>query len=70
MSMPVDTLEPAFFEAHVAKAKAAWRKYAQSLSWEEKVAAIERMWQRDAALKVARESLEPASGRRGKPDAA
>lgn len=54
--MPVDTLDPAFFEQHVAQAKAAWRKHAQSKTWEEKVAAIERMWERDAALKKAREA--------------
>ena len=54
--MPVDTLDPAFFEQHVAQAKAAWRQHAQSKTWEEKVAAIERMWGRDAALKEAREA--------------
>ena len=54
--MPVDTLDPAFFEQHVAQAKAAWRKRAQSLTWEQKVAAIERMRERDAALKRAREA--------------
>ena len=53
--MPVDTLDPAFFEEHVARAKAAWRKHAQSLTWEEKIAAIERMRERDMALKRARE---------------
>ncbi len=41
---------------HVVAAKAAWRKHAQSLTWEEKVAAIERMWVRDAELKKVRES--------------
>ena len=54
--MPVDTLDPAFFEQHVAQAKAAWRKRAQSKTWEEKIAAIERMWERDAELKKAREA--------------
>ena len=39
----------------VVAAKAAWRKHAQSLTWEEKVAAIERMWVRDAELKRMRE---------------
>lgn len=39
----------------VMTAKAAWRKHAQSLSWEEKVAAIERMRVRDAELKKIRE---------------
>ena len=55
MTMPVDTLDPAFFEQHVARVKAAWRKHAQSLTWEEKIAAIERMRERDMALKRARE---------------
>jgi len=39
----------------VVAAKAAWRKHAQSLTWEEKVAAIERMWVRDKELKKMRE---------------
>ena len=39
----------------VVTAKAAWRKHAQSLAWEEKVAAIERMRVRDAELKKGRE---------------
>lgn len=54
--MPVDTLDPPFFEQHVAQAKAAWRKRARSLTWEEKIAAIERMRERDAKLKKAREA--------------
>ena len=40
----------------VIAAKAAWRKHAQSLTWEEKVASIERMWVRDAELKRIREA--------------
>ena len=68
--MSADTLDPALFEAHVVRAKAAWRRHAQSLSWEEKIAAIERMWQRDAALRTAREALAPTLGRRGKNSAA
>ena len=39
----------------VVAAKAAWRKQAQALTWEEKVAAIERMWMRDRELKKIRE---------------
>ena len=39
----------------VVAAKAAWRKHAQLLTWEEKVAAIERMWVRDRELKKIRE---------------
>ncbi len=53
--MPADSLDPSALEQYVVNAKAAWRKHAQSLTWEEKVAAIERMRERDAALKVARE---------------
>ena len=53
--MPVDTLDPAFLEQHVAQVKAAWRKHAHSLTWEEKVAAIERMRERGIALKRARD---------------
>ena len=53
--MPVDTLDPAFLEQHVAQVKAAWRKHAHSLTWEEKVAAIERMRERSLALKRARD---------------
>ena len=55
--MPADTLDPALLEQHVAATKAAWRKHAQSLTWEEKVAAIERMRERDAALRIAREKI-------------
>ena len=55
MTMPVDTLDPVFFEQHVARGKAAWRRHAQSMTWEEKVAAIERMRERGLALKRARE---------------
>ena len=55
--MPADTLDPASLEQHVAATKAAWRKHAQSLTWEEKVAAIERMRERDAALRIAREKI-------------
>jgi hypothetical protein len=40
---------------HVVKVKAAWREHAQSLTWEEKVASIERMWVRDKELKKIRE---------------
>jgi hypothetical protein len=40
---------------HVVKVKAAWRQHAKSLTWEEKVASIERMWVRDRELKKIRE---------------
>lgn len=61
--MAVDTLDPAFFEQHVAQVKAAWRKHAQSLSWEEKIAAIERMRERDKVLKQVREQRKSSSNR-------
>ncbi len=53
--MSVDTAKfDAALEGVVA-AKVAWREEAQSLTWEEKVAAIERMWVRDAKLKQVRQ---------------
>jgi hypothetical protein len=51
-----DILDPNELEAFVARRKAAWRAQASNMSWEEKVAAIERMWARDASLKVARDA--------------
>ena len=66
--MPVDTLDPAFFEQHVAQVKAAWRKHARTLTWEEKIVAIERMRERDMALKQAREASRRVQERdEGKP---
>ncbi len=53
--MSVDTAKFDAALEYVVKAKAAWRKQAQSLTWEEKVASIERMWVRDAELKRIRE---------------
>jgi len=55
--MSDEWLKPEDFEAFVARRKQAWRTQAQQLSWEEKVAAIERMWDRDKALKAAREAI-------------
>lgn len=57
--MPADTLDPAFLERYVADAKAAWRRHAQALAWEQKVAAIVRMREREAALKAARAAGVP-----------
>jgi hypothetical protein len=58
-NMAADTPEKTAYYAsalqQVVAAKAAWRKHAQSLTWEEKVAAIERMWVRDRELKNVRE---------------
>ena len=54
--MPADTLDPSRLQDHVAEVKAAWRKHAWELTWEQKEAAIERMRERDALLKAAREA--------------
>jgi phage shock protein A len=54
--MPADTLDPARLSEHVAEAKSAWRKHARALTWEQKVAAIERMRERAAPLKAARDA--------------
>ena len=51
------TLDPAEFEAHVARVKAAWRTQAKSMTWEEKIAAIVRMRERDQALQRSREAI-------------
>ncbi len=57
--MAADTPEKTAYYAaalqQIVAAKAAWRKHAQSLTWEEKVASIERMWVRDRELKNIRE---------------
>ena len=53
--MSVDTLNYDLALQQVVAAKAAWRKHAQSLTWEEKVAAIERMREREIELKKVRE---------------
>ena len=44
--------------AAIARAREAWRKHAASLSWEEKIAAIERMRERDAVLRREREPAQ------------
>lgn len=53
MSVDMPKFESALHQ--VIAAKAAWRKHAQSLTWEEKVAAIEKMRARDAELRKVRE---------------
>jgi hypothetical protein len=55
------TLKPDELEAFVIRRKQAWRELAHAMSWEEKVAAIERMWERDKSLKAAREKIKQAS---------
>jgi hypothetical protein len=54
MSQDADKFDLALKQ--VVAAKAAWRKHASSLTGEEKVAVIERMWVRDAELKRIREA--------------
>ena len=55
--MSDNELRPENFEAFVARRKQAWRQQAMQMTWEEKIAAIERMWARELSLKIARESL-------------
>ena len=54
--MSNDILKPEEFEAFVARRKLAWREHAIKMTWEEKIAAIERMWERDKSLKSARDA--------------
>ena len=58
--MSTDILKPEEFEAFVARRKLAWRQHAIKMTWEEKIAAIERMWERDKSLKIAREAITKA----------
>ena len=62
--MPADTLDPARLPEHFAEVKSAWRKHARALTWEQKVAAIERMRERAAPLKAAREAFQDHLRRR------
>jgi hypothetical protein len=55
--MSAEWLKPEYFEAFITRRKQAWRQIAQQMTWEEKIAAIERMWARDKSLKVAREAI-------------
>ena len=61
--MPADTLDPARLQQHVAEAKADWHRHAQALTWEQKVAVIERMREREALLKAARDANRDRSAR-------
>ena len=61
--MPADTLDPARLPQYVAEAKAAWRRHALALTWEQKVAVIERMRERAAQLKAARDGNRERSPR-------
>ena len=60
--VPVETTQktalataPATLLDHVVKAKAAWHAHQVAMSWEEKIAAIERMRERSAQLSRARQ---------------
>ena len=52
-------VDPADLEAHVAKVKAAWRGHERAMTWEQKIAAIERMRERSAQLARVREKIIP-----------
>ena len=52
-------VDPADLEAHIAKVKAAWRGHERAMTWEQKIAAIERMRERSAQLARAREKIIP-----------
>ena len=62
--MPADTLDPVRLPEHVAEVKNAWRRHAQALTWEQKVAAIERMRERAAQLKAVRDAYRDRLRRR------
>ena len=51
------TINPADLAAHVAKVKAGWRAHERAMTWEQKIAAIERMRERSAQLERARNAL-------------
>ncbi len=51
------TINPSDLAAHVAKVKAAWREHERAMTWEQKIAAIERMRERSAQLERARKVL-------------
>ena len=53
-------VSPAELEAHIVKVKAAWRADEQAMTWEQKIAAIERMWERSAQLARSRDSNPPS----------
>ena len=53
------SVDPADLEAHIAKVKAAWRNHERAMTWEQKIAAIERMRERSAQLARAREKIIP-----------
>lgn len=54
-SSPLQFVNYADLQAHVVKVKAAWREHQMAMTWEQKIKAIERMRERDAQLRRARE---------------
>jgi hypothetical protein len=56
--MSAATVDYEAMAAYVARVKAAWREAERNKTWEEKIASIERMRERDQALKRAREKRE------------
>jgi DNA polymerase I-like protein with 3'-5' exonuclease and polymerase domains len=55
--MSVASLEPNALLAYVERVKASWRETERNKTWEEKIAAIERMREREQQLKQARERV-------------
>lgn len=53
----VTVVNVADIEAHVAKVKASWRKHERAMTWEQKIAVIERMQERSTQLLRAREKV-------------
>ena len=52
--MSVASLESAALLAYVQRVKASWREVEQNKTWEEKIAVIERMREREQQLKKSR----------------
>ena len=50
------TINQSDLAAHVAKVKAAWHEHERAMTWEQKIAAIERMRERSAQLERARKA--------------
>jgi hypothetical protein len=58
--MSVASLESNALLAYVERVKASWRETERNKTWEEKIAAIERMREREQQLKRAREGVAMA----------
>ena len=56
------TVNPADLAAHVAKVKAAWREHERGMTWEQKIAVMERMRERSAQLDRARWKMPALRG--------